>query len=290
MPDGPSGGAIRDHPMRRDGRTQGTAAAGRHRRGIQSIEVGGRLLAALAARGQPMMLRDLAAAAGMPPAKAHPYLVSFGKIGLVDQDVDSGRYALGQLALQLGLAALHALEPVRLASAAIAQLNARIHHTVALAVWGSHGATIVRIEASSYPIHVNLRVGTVMSLVHTATGRVFAAWLPPALTAPLIRAELARSAPALATDAPPSREDVDAALADVRKRGLARAVGHPVPGVNAFSAPVFDHTGALALVITALGPSGTFDVSWNSPMAAALRESAAALSQRLGHAGTRPSG
>ena len=72
-------------------------------RGIQSIEVGGQLLRALAHQGRPMALKDLAAAAGMAAAKAHPYLVSFGKIGLVKQDRASGRYGLGSLALQLGL-------------------------------------------------------------------------------------------------------------------------------------------------------------------------------------------
>ena len=50
-------------------------------RGIQSIEVGGRLLQALARVGEPMMLRDLAREAGMTPAKAHPYLVSFSRLG-----------------------------------------------------------------------------------------------------------------------------------------------------------------------------------------------------------------
>ena len=55
------------------------------KRGIQSIEVGGQLLRALVRSGEPMMLRDLAAAAGMPPAKAHPYLVSFARLGLVEQ-------------------------------------------------------------------------------------------------------------------------------------------------------------------------------------------------------------
>lgn len=44
-------------------------------RGIQSIEVGGQLLLALAHHGRPMALKDLARDAGMPPAKAHPYLV-----------------------------------------------------------------------------------------------------------------------------------------------------------------------------------------------------------------------
>jgi len=52
-------------------------------RGIQSIEVGGRLLLALAHHGQPLPLKDLAYAADMSPGKAHPYLVSFIKLGLV---------------------------------------------------------------------------------------------------------------------------------------------------------------------------------------------------------------
>lgn len=64
-------------------------------RGIQSIEVGGQLLIALAHHGRPLALKDLAREAGMPPAKAHPYLVSFIKLGLVEQEAGGGRYGLG---------------------------------------------------------------------------------------------------------------------------------------------------------------------------------------------------
>jgi hypothetical protein len=39
--------------------------------------------------------------AGMSTGKAHPYLVTFLKVGFVVQDA-SGRYELGPLALQLG--------------------------------------------------------------------------------------------------------------------------------------------------------------------------------------------
>ena len=59
-------------------------------RGIQSVEVGGHLLLALAHHGRPMPLKDLAREAGMPAAKAHPYLVSFGKLGLIEQEPASG--------------------------------------------------------------------------------------------------------------------------------------------------------------------------------------------------------
>ena len=44
-------------------------------RGIQSVEVGGRLLLALAHVGRALSLKDLAQEADMAPGKAHPYLV-----------------------------------------------------------------------------------------------------------------------------------------------------------------------------------------------------------------------
>jgi DNA-binding IclR family transcriptional regulator len=73
-------------------------------------------------------------------------------------------------------------------------------------------------------------------------------------------------------------------LAEVRRNGLARALGDPLPGVNAFAAPVFDHAGHVALVITAMGPAGTFDPRWGSPIAKALQACAAEVSKRLGFA------
>lgn len=75
----------------------------KQRQGIQSIEVGARLLRALAANGRSMMLRDVARNAGMPAAKAHRYLVSFMRMGLVEQDANTGRYDLGEFSLELGL-------------------------------------------------------------------------------------------------------------------------------------------------------------------------------------------
>jgi DNA-binding IclR family transcriptional regulator len=148
-------------------------------RGIQSIEIGGRLLTALVEEGAPMSLGELAKKAHMPSAKAHPYLVSFGSFGLVEQNPLTGRYELGPFALQLGLISLQLLDPVRIAIPVITQLAADIDQTIGLSVLGNRGPTIIYISESSYPIHVNMRTGTVMSIQATATGRVFAAFLPP---------------------------------------------------------------------------------------------------------------
>lgn len=251
-------------------------------RGIQSVEVGGQLLRALLESGEPMMLRDLASNAGMSAAKAHPYLVSFTRLGLVEQDRASGRYELGPLALQLGLASMRRLNPVRVATEAIVELADRIGQTVALSVWGNHGPTVVRIEESSGAVHVNMRTGSVMSLLGTATGRVFAAFLPSKMIETFIEGGAGRASVGDDAGKQMSRKQMEAALAEVRQHGLARAVERPIPGVNAFSAPVFDHSGTIALAITSIGPSGTFNAEWDSPIAKSLLSCAAQVSDRLG--------
>ncbi|MBK9447335.1 MAG: IclR family transcriptional regulator [Betaproteobacteria bacterium] len=252
-------------------------------RGIQSIEVGGRLLTTLSEVGEPMTLKDLAQQSDMPAAKAHPYLVSFGKLGLVEQNAATSRYELGPLALQLGLTCLRRLNPVRLGSAAATALAGTLHQTVALAVWGNAGPTIVHIEESSHPIHINMRTGTVMSLFKTATGRVFAACLPEKAIEHYIDTASHHAYAYPRSDLRPSWNAMQKTLKEIRKTGMAQVVSEPLPGINALSAPVFDHEGRLALVITVFGPTALFDPALDGDNASALRQCCSELSHRLGH-------
>ncbi|MDO5103499.1 MAG: IclR family transcriptional regulator [Lautropia sp.] len=298
--------------------------AGNPRRGIQSIEVGGALLQALARRGTPMMLKDLAFEAGMPAAKAHPYLVSFGKLGLVEQDPLTGRYRLGPFALQMGLAALHALDPVKIAMQEVGRLADELQLSIAIAVWGNFGPTVIHLEEGNRPLHVNLRPGTVMTpLLLSATGRVFAAFMPERIVAPILAEECRPSAhhghpvpnhndavpartdqtasprpakprhhpnrrqPPLETTGPhPSAEQARTLIEETRTHRLARAIGSPIPGVNAFSAPVIDATNRLTLAITAMGADDRFDPDWHSPVARELLACARQIEHRLGRSGS----
>ncbi|MEN9630037.1 MAG: hypothetical protein RJA10_3265 [Pseudomonadota bacterium] len=245
----------------------------RVQRGIQSIEVGGRLLLALAGSGRPLALKDLAQAADMTPAKAHPYLVSFGKLGLITQDGASGRYGLGPLAMQLGLISLQQYDPVRLATARLPELARGLGHMAAIAVWGNHGPTIVRTEEPPAPVHVNMRHGTVMSVRGTASGRLFAAFLPPE-----------RVQPALAADPVPARAAAafEREVAQARRHGVAHAVDSALPGISALAAPVFDAAGQMVLSLTIIGPGAMLDTHADGPTARALRQVASELSAQLG--------
>lgn len=218
-----------------------------------------------------MALKDLAREAGMVPAKAHPYLVSFGKLGLIEQEPASGRYGLGPLALQLGLISLQQYDPVRLATPLIEELAQSLGHTVAIAVWGNRGPTIVRVAEPPSPVHVSMRHGTVMSLTGTASGWLFAAHRPREAVLEVLGSE---------------GGNVDAAfearLDEVREHRMARAVDLSLPGVSALAAPVYDGAGTMVLSITAIGSTAAFDTRWNGALAASLRRVANDLSRRLG--------
>ncbi|MEO6016166.1 MAG: IclR family transcriptional regulator [Polaromonas sp.] len=256
----------------------------KEQRSVQSIEIGGRLLLALAEHPGPMTLKDLAAQAGLPASRAHPYLVSFGRLRLIEQDAVTGRYALGAAALQVGLSCLHQLDPLKVATPVAEALALAIDQTVAIAVWANFGPTIVRYIEASQPLHVSMRMGTVMSILGTATGRAFAATLPRQQLEQIMQGALGDAPRRLDRSAV---KDIDQEIreiqAELRQHGVMRATGRPIPSVNAFSAPAFDHEGKAVLVITALGHEDNFPADWNSDVARAVRQAALDVSLRLGY-------
>lgn len=253
---------------------------GKH--GVQSLEIGMGILRAMVRGQRSMMLKDIAAAADMPAPKAHRYLVSLIRAGLVEQDPATSRYDLGPFALNIGLVAIDRLDRIRLGLTAIAALRDEINETTALAVWSDHGPVIVRWERPRRPITVNVVTGTALDLLTSASGRVFAAWLPPAVTAPRIERELAEGrAPGLQTPA-----DVERMLAQVRADGVSTVSGyHLVPGVEAVAAPVFNFKNEITIAMLVVGVQGMFDMSLDGKVVAALKRAADELSARLGHAG-----
>ena len=96
------------------------------------------------------------------------------------RDAITGNYEPGPLSLRLGLMSIERQPAYRAALPPAARLAEAVGLSVALSVPGVLGPTIVRIEHGGYPLHVNLHVGSVMSLDTTATGRVFRAFGDPA--------------------------------------------------------------------------------------------------------------
>lgn len=246
-------------------------------RGIQSVEVAGRFLGALAAARSPMTLAELADAAQLAPAQAHAYLVSLTRLGLIKRDHLSGRYEPGPLSLQLGMMHLDSDPAYRAAVPCVDELAETTGFSVAISIAGPQGPAIVRYVPAAAPLHVNLHVGTVMALASTATGRVYCAFRPGAGWEAIWRQQQPQASAA-------DRAAFDAALEAIRARGIERSIDAPSPAISSLSVPVLDADGALRLVLTVVGSTGAIDVDWQGPLAQALRATARAIGTNLGQA------
>jgi DNA-binding IclR family transcriptional regulator len=253
------------------------------RKGIQSIEVGYRLLDALLESERPMTLTALSVATGMPPSKCHVYLTSFIKVGLITQKESGGLYDLGPSSLRLGLAALARVDALQEARQVMYKLRDELQETVVLSVWGNRGPTIVYKEDGARWSPISVRVGTVLPVL-SATGLALLSGTKPEALNELLAAELA-STP---DDSPwklASVEEIHALLADVRAHGVSKGRGNIFPGYSGICSPVYDHEGGVCAALMVMGEIPRFDRSKTGPNALALREAAAQASHRIGWKG-----
>jgi DNA-binding IclR family transcriptional regulator len=243
--------------------------------GIQSIEVGLKLLRPILEAGKPLNLTALAAGAGYPPPKAHRYLVSLIRTKLVAQDPVSGQYGLGSLAFELGLAALGLLDREALGRNAIREIMAETRETACLVIWANGGATVGAVEPGIGSIFLGIRVGSILSLIRSASGRVFLTHLPRESTKELLAAEQ--------EEAHVSDDYVTSVVEKTRQEGLSRVRDTMMVGLSAVAAPIFDHDRRLAYVLTCMGQTKTFDTSSKGNIVKLMRSKAGALSASLGY-------
>ena len=239
------------------------------RKGVQSVDRAFDLLRVFEESEQPLGVKDISEATGMTPSQVHHYLVSLTRSGAIAQRPD-GRYELGVFTLQLGLAALRRLEPVERAVQAARALRDETGEATFIALWGSHGATIIRYFEGFQPVTVEIRAGLTMPLIGSATGHVFLTWLTDQTTAEFLSSDAGADAQAI-------KEATKAA-------GLGHVHGDLLPRISALSAPVFDRDGRLAFSMTTLGWIDAFDDSLDGTLAHRLRAASSDLSTALGYA------
>ncbi|MCK1715102.1 MULTISPECIES: IclR family transcriptional regulator [unclassified Bradyrhizobium] len=255
------------------------------RRGIQSIEIGFKILDYLRTELRPVPLKMIAANTGMSAANVHYYLVSFQAVGIVRQETDTGCYALGPYALKLGMAAIEQFDVFSVARPAMTELATTIGHTVFLGVWGNRGPTIIyRVEGGASRPIIELRVGSVLSLLRSALGRNFLAHLPRSLTSQMLDQELKEelSRETRVDDAPTTKTEVEEMMDKIRRDGISRCRDALLPNFTSLSAPIFDQGGFMIAAITMMGPVGILDDDLKGPTATALIAHARALSVTAG--------
>jgi DNA-binding IclR family transcriptional regulator len=231
--------------------------------GIQSLEIGTRVLRAVQLARHPLALKDIARESALSPSQAHRYLTSWIRTGFVEQHPASGNYFLGDQAMALGLAALHRHDTLEKASAQLAWLAEKLGETSLMTVWCTEGPICVRWLRGRSLLGTDAGLGTVFPVAGSAAGLAFAAYLSPALTLPLLtkQAALARQDAMAGVKANVGKKAIaantlrehtrllNANRESVSEHGYALARGHFVSGLSAMSAPVFDPQGEVVATI-----------------------------------------
>jgi DNA-binding IclR family transcriptional regulator len=218
-----------------------------------------------------MMLKDLAAKARLSPIAVHRYLVSYRRIGLVRQDANTKAYDLGQFAIELGVSALGRSNFLAAAREMQRELRDHLDESVMIAVWGSHGPVITSVEESSKLVVLTMRVGATLLLFRTATGWIFAAFMPHTILKPIMRAEIAAGRGPIERL---GKSGIEKRLAEVRSAHLAFHSGHLLPGITAVATPLLDSRGVLVAVMSIFDSSEQFDSSPAGTAAKLLKNSA----------------
>jgi DNA-binding IclR family transcriptional regulator len=263
--------------------TKRKASAPRGSAGNRSVVVGVLLLKTIAALQGPATLGEIAKLAGLSASRTHRFLAGLIQTGLVEQNDNTGRYDLGSTIVELGLIALGRTDAVKLGSDALVSLTEKTGLVSLLSTWGSNGPTLVKWEPGRLQTAVRLREGRNLPLLTTATGRVFLAHMSFKEIRSMIDREL-KTHNAANKQQTMSMADVEVLREDIRRRGFGESTGEENPGLTALAAPVFDHEGKIALVVTLVGIIGTFKTDDDGEPARILKATVEQLSRRLGAA------
>lgn len=237
--------------------------------GVQSLEVGLSVLNVLVDAAMPLMLKEVAQQAHMPPAKAHRYLVSLMRYDYAKQ-TEKGLYVLGDKALSLGLAATRRTDALQLLQPQLQSLQNSVSGYLQVTRWTALGPLVVQFWDDEFGVPIGAKVGALMPLFRSATGRVFATYLDISQWQQLAEQEGFCSL-----------AEFEQYKKIILASGISAVEGEMMAGINAMAAPVFDANGDLLYVVTCLGRPQQIDVQLDSEPMQQLKKSAQAMSRYL---------
>lgn len=208
------------------------------------------LLDCLGSSQTAMRVTDIAKSTSMSRATAHQKLVTLVEAGWVEQTLE-GSYRLTLQATRVGNNALsqagigERIEPI------LQRLVAESSETASLAVLeGQHARIVQRVETGGV-LRAELRVGALLDLEHSASGRVLVAFAGPAAIERLREQNVPLPA--------------DKLLAQIRRENFASSSGRSFAGVRAVAAPIFDTGGGCIAALSLVGPLPRFTIERTRP-------------------------
>jgi DNA-binding IclR family transcriptional regulator len=245
----------------------------------RAVERAAQILLALASGTPRLGVSEISELVDIPKPTVHTMLRTLERHGLVVQEAEGGKYALGPAVLQLGNAYLDGSE-LRARSASWADRLARqTGEAVWVGVLSGHDVVVVHHAFRPDDLVQILEVGAAVPWHACALGHAIAAGLPEDTQKSLLDGPVPRLTGRTLTDPEALRQ----AIAGVRERGYAVEDQEATLGDAGIAAPVYDWSGRAVGALGIVGPTDRLlQAGQERRLADAVRPTARALSRDLG--------
>lgn len=221
---------------------------------------------------------EIAEDLGLSKAAVHRILSSLRSRGLVHLDEESHRYSLGPSTLSLGLTYRDRLDVARIAAPELAALSRETVETATLSIRTGDARVYVDQVTPPREVIMSVSLGVPFPLHAGGSSKAFLAFLPEEE----IDAYLARPLEAVTPNTITAPRRLRRELAEIRARGFAQSFGERQLGAASVAAPIFDHRGRPAAVVSVCGPAERFAAE-RAACAERLLLATRRLSARMGH-------
>lgn len=198
--------------------------------------------------------------------------------GMVEQHAGTQKYRLGFAVVRLASSVRATVDLTRYARPICDRLSEATGEVVTLSVLeGDEVVNIDQVNITTSVVSVNW-LGSRTALHTTSNGKVFLAYLPPAVQEEALSGELFPATPHTITDPEVLREQ----LAVIRERGYAYTIQELEPGLNAAAAPVRGPDGTVLAAVCVSGPAFRVTADRLPDLGKLVAEAAEDISRRLG--------
>jgi len=247
---------------------------------VKSLVKALNILQLLADEEPPYTLTQLSRRLHLHVSTVHRLLVNLVRQGFVEEDPFSGGYQLSYRVLRMGLRVLDRLDFRRAAHPLLRELNRHTLETVHLAVLQDGRAISIEKFDSPQPVGLDARLGGIMPLHCTGTGKTLLAYSSEELFHHVAQSPiLPRMTAHTLTGLPQLRRELER----IREQGFAVDLEEAVEGLCCVAGPVFNHSGQIVAAFSVAGPATRFAPPRIAELAEVVRETSRQISYRLGY-------
>lgn len=207
-------------------------------------------------KSDPLSLEDITRTVRLAKTTVHRLLYSLAKIGYVERNDQTGRYALAGKFFEIGRDALPHRRLLALARPMMKNLVTRFGVSAHLGVLEQGQVVYIAVEQSSNPFRCAATVGHSCYCHSTSIGKSILAHLGEE---ELLNVIARQGLPRLTARTITSRSALNDELARVREAGFATDQGENIEGVICVGAPIFDRGGRVLAAASASAPAGQME-------------------------------